>query len=121
QSGHIIMSDHTTTGDGLLAAFHALSVVRKAGKPASDIFHQFEPLPQILKNVRTSAGKPLENTQVIRAIEAATQRLGAEGRLVIRPSGTEPVIRVMAEGDDRALVESVVDDVIGALRASAAA
>lgn len=120
QSGHIIMSDHTTTGDGLLAAFHALSVVKKQGKPASEVFHRFEPLPQILKNVRTRPGKPLEDVQVMRAIEAATNKLGNEGRLVIRPSGTEPVIRVMAEGDDRALVEAVVDDVIGALSASAA-
>ena len=121
QSGHIIMSDHTTTGDGLLAAFHALSVVKKLEKPASEVFHRFEPLPQILKNVRTNgAGKPLENAGVVRAIEAATNKLGKEGRLVIRPSGTEPVIRVMAEGDDRALVEAVVDDVIGALGAPAA-
>jgi phosphoglucosamine mutase len=120
QSGHIIMSDHTTTGDGLLAAFHALAVIKKLGKPASEVFHRFEPLPQILKNVRARAGKPLEEAHVMRAIEAAGQKLGASGRLVIRPSGTEPVIRVMAEGDDRALIETVVDDVIGALSASAA-
>jgi phosphoglucosamine mutase len=95
-------------------------VIKKMGKPASEVFHRFEPLPQILKNVRTRAGKPLEEAVVVSAIEAATQKLGNSGRLVIRPSGTEPVIRVMAEGDDRALVESVVDDVIGALSSAAA-
>ncbi len=120
QSGHIIMSDHTTTGDGLLAALQMLSVLRKLEKPASEVCRRFEPLPQILKNVRTRALKPLEEARVLSAIEAATARLGASGRLVIRPSGTEPVIRVMAEGDDRVLVETVVDDVIGAISASAA-
>jgi phosphoglucosamine mutase len=120
QSGHIIMSDHTTTGDGLLAAFQTLAVLKKSGRPASEACRKFEPLPQILKNVRTRAGNPLEEARVVSAIEAATKRLGAGGRLVIRPSGTEPVIRVMAEGDDRVLVEMVVDDVIGALSASAA-
>ncbi len=120
QSGHIIMSDHTTTGDGLLAAFQTLAVLKKLGKPASEACRRFEPLPQILKNVRTRTEKPLEEARVVSAIEAATKRLGTGGRLVIRPSGTEPVIRVMAEGDDRALVETVVDDVIGALSASAA-
>lgn len=120
QSGHIIMSDHTTTGDGLLAALQMLAVLKKLGRPASEVCRRFEPLPQILKNVRTHSAKPLEEARVIRAIEAATARLGAGGRLVIRPSGTEPVIRVMAEGDDRALIETVVDDVVGALSVSAA-
>ena len=120
QSGHIIMSDHTTTGDGLLAALQALSVIQKLGRPASEVFHRFEPLPQILKNVRYQAGKPLEAAHVQSAIAAANEKLGRDGRLVIRPSGTEPVIRVMAEGDDRALVETVVDEVVGALAASAA-
>ncbi|MFC5066446.1 phosphoglucosamine mutase [Flaviflagellibacter deserti] len=120
QSGHIILSDYTTTGDGLLAALQTLAMVKKTGKPASESCHLFEALPQILKNVRYRSGKPLEQAHVVSAIEAATRRLGTEGRLVIRPSGTEPVIRVMAEGDDRDLVETVVDDVIGALSSVAA-
>lgn len=120
QSGHIIMSDHTTTGDGLLAAFQMLSVLKKLGKPASEACHRFEPLPQILKNMRLRAGNTLDKALMTKVIADAESRLGAGGRILVRPSGTEPVIRVMAEGDDRALVEAVVDDVIGALSASAA-
>lgn len=119
-SGHIVMSDYATTGDGLVAALQLLAVVQKAGRPVSEICHRFEPLPQILKNVRYKAGRPLDDDQVKTAIAAATERLGAEGRLVIRPSGTEPVIRVMAEGDDRDLVENVVDDVADVIRRVAA-
>jgi phosphoglucosamine mutase len=115
QSGHIILADHATTGDGLLAALQLLDVVVRSGKRVSEICHKFEPLPQILKNVRYSAGKPLENALVLAAIQDARRRLGDSGRLVIRPSGTEPVIRVMAEGDDRDLIETVVDDVIDAV------
>ena len=111
QSGHIILSDYSTTGDGLMAALQVLSVLRQENKPVSEVCHQFEPLPQILKNVQTKGGKPLANDSVNAAIEKMRARLGQTGRLVIRPSGTEPVIRVMAEGDDRDLVESVVDDV----------
>ncbi|MDR4305809.1 phosphoglucosamine mutase [Chelatococcus sambhunathii] len=119
-SGHIVMSDYATTGDGLVAALQLLGVVQKAGRPVSEVCHRFEPLPQILKNVRYKAGQPLEDDQVKSAIAAATVRLGAEGRLVIRPSGTEPVIRVMAEGDDRDLVANVVDDVADVIRRVAA-
>ncbi|WP_288582450.1 phosphoglucosamine mutase [uncultured Methylobacterium sp.] len=121
QSGHIIMSDYATTGDGLVAALQLLSVVQRQQRPVSEVCHCFEPLPQVLKNVRYSAGRePLRQDSVVTAIEGARQRLGEGGRLVIRPSGTEPVIRVMAEGDDRDLVVQVVDDVIEALRKVAA-
>jgi phosphoglucosamine mutase len=115
QSGHIIMSDYTTTGDGLIAALQLLAVVKRLDKPVSEVCHCFEPLPQVLKNVRYKSGKPLLESSVVKAIEAGRERLGANGRLVIRPSGTEPVIRVMAEGDDGSLVNSVVDDVVDAV------
>jgi phosphoglucosamine mutase len=97
QSGHIIMSDYTTTGDGLVAALQLLSVVVRRQRPVSEVCHSFDPLPQILKNVRYKSGQPLQNDSVVTAIESARQRLGNAGRLVIRPSGTEPVIRVMGE------------------------
>jgi phosphoglucosamine mutase len=119
QSGHIIMSDYTTTGDGLVAALQLLAVVKRLDKPVSEVCHCFEPLPQILKNVRYRAGKPLLEGIVIKAIEAGKERLGAHGRLVIRASGTEPVIRVMAEGDNGDLVNSVVDDVVDAVTRAA--
>ena len=112
QSGHIVLSDFSTTGDGLISALQVLSCVKKAGRPVSEVCAKFEPVPQFLKNVRYSGGKPLENKSVITAIDEARDRLGKSGRLVIRPSGTEPLIRVMAEGDDRILVESVVDDLV---------
>ena len=120
QSGHIILSDYTTTGDGLLAALQLLAVVKQSGKPVSEVCHCFEPLPQILKNVRYRSGQPLQNAGVVTVIEAARERLGKGGRLVIRPSGTEPVIRVMGEGDDRDLVTEVVNDVVEALTKAAA-
>ena len=120
QSGHIILSDYSTTGDGLVAALQVMAVVARLGKPVSEVCHRFEPLPQILKNVRYSSGRPLEDETVKGAIAAAEARLSRSGRLLIRPSGTEPVIRVMGEGDDRDLVESVVNDVIDALRKVAA-
>jgi phosphoglucosamine mutase len=120
QSGHIIMSDYTTTGDGLIAVLQLLSVVKRLDKPVSEVCHCFEPLPQILKNVRYKQGQPLKDSSVVTAIESARQQLGNEGRLVIRPSGTEPVIRVMAEGDDRDLVIRVVDDIVDAVTRAAA-
>ncbi|MBF9234832.1 phosphoglucosamine mutase [Microvirga alba] len=119
QSGHIIMSDYTTTGDGLIAALQLLAVVKTLDKPVSEVCHCFEPLPQVLKNVRYKSGKPLQNDAVVKAIEAGRERLGANGRLVIRPSGTEPVIRVMGEGDDGDLVNRVVDDVVDAVARAA--
>ena len=120
QSGHIIMSDFTTTGDGLVAALQLLAVVKKLGRPVSEVCHRFEPLPQILKSVRTGGGKPLEDSRVRKMIEDANGRLAASGRLVVRASGTEPVIRVMAEGDDRVLVQSIVDELVTALGEAAA-
>ncbi|SFL61275.1 phosphoglucosamine mutase [Methylorubrum salsuginis] len=120
QSGHIIMSDYATTGDGLVAALQLLSVVKRQERPVSEVCHCFEPLPQILKNVRFRSGEPLRADSVVTAIAQAKDRLGASGRLVIRPSGTEPVIRVMAEGDDRDLVNEVVDEVVDAVSRAAA-
>lgn len=120
QSGHIILSDYSTTGDGLVAALQVLAVVARQGKPVSEVCHRFDPLPQILKNVRYRDGMPLENEKVKVAIADAERRLSNHGRLLIRPSGTEPVIRVMGEGDDRDLVETVVDEVIDALQRAAA-
>ncbi len=115
QSGHMILSDYSTTGDGLVAALQVLAMVKKLGKPVSEVCHLFDPLPQILKNVRYKSGQPLKDKRVVEAIASSTAVLGAHGRLVIRPSGTEPVIRVMAEGDDHALVEKAVNDVVAAL------
>jgi phosphoglucosamine mutase len=114
-SGHIILSDYATTGDGLVAALQVLAVVKKLDKPVSKVCHRFEPLPQVLRNVRYKKGKPLEDAKVRLAIKSAEQKLNGQGRLVIRPSGTEPVIRVMGEGDDKSLVEDVVADIVEAL------
>ena len=120
QSGHIILSDHATTGDGLVAALQVLAEVRRAGAPASEVLHRFEPLPQTLKNVRFGVGsRPLDNAGVKAAITQAEADLDGRGRLLIRASGTEPVIRVMAEGEDSAHVEAVVDRVCEAVRAAA--
>lgn len=120
QSGHIILSDYATTGDGLVAALQVLAEIVRAGAPASEVLHRFEPLPQLLKNVRFAGGKPLEDARVKDVIAAAEAELKGRGRLVIRASGTEPVIRVMAEGDDKAQVEVVVDRICDAVRAAAA-
>jgi len=120
QSGHIILSDFSTTGDGLIAALQVLSVIADSDVPVSDVCRRFDPLPQVLKNIRFSGVAPLEDERVKRAIEQAGLRLGNRGRLLIRPSGTEPLIRVMAEGEDRALVGEVVDSIIDVLRAAAA-
>jgi phosphoglucosamine mutase len=121
QSGHIILSDYTTTGDGFVAALQVLAVVQRSGKPVSQVCHRFEPLPQVQKNVRFKTGKPLEDAKVKVAIASAEKRLDGQGRLVVRSSGTEPVIRVMGQGEDRELVEAAVDDVVEALTKSAAA
>jgi phosphoglucosamine mutase len=115
QSGHLILSDYATTGDGLLAALQVLAVVKKLDRPVSEVCHRFEPLPQVLRNVRYEDARTLESAAVRGAIAAAESRLGASGRLLIRPSGTEPVIRVMGEGDDRGLVEAMVEEIVGAL------
>jgi phosphoglucosamine mutase len=120
QSGHIVLGDYNTTGDGLIAALEVLAGVVKSGKPASEICRLFEPLPQLLKNVRYSGALPLETQAVQSAVREGEERLGKDGRLLIRKSGTEPVIRVMAEGEDEALICAVVDDIVQAVeRASA--
>ena len=118
-SGHIILSDHTTTGDGLLAALQVLAVVKKQQQPISKVCHRFDPLPQVLKNVRRKDGKSLESAKVRNAIKDGEARLDGHGRLVVRPSGTEPVIRVMGEGDDKVLVEEIVDGIVNALTEAA--
>ena len=115
QSGHIILSDFTTTGDGLIAALQVLAVIRREGRAASEVCHRFDPVPQVMKNFRYNGGQPLQNENVRRVIEDAQLKLGCTGRLVIRPSGTEPVIRVMGEGDNADLVESVVNDIVDVL------
>jgi phosphoglucosamine mutase len=117
QSGHIILSDYATTGDGLLAALQVLAEVLQVQKPMSEVARLFEPFPQLLKNVRFARGSasPLEQPHVRQAIAAGEAALGRNGRIVIRPSGTEPVIRVMAEGSDPELVRRVVDDICGAI------
>ena len=119
-SGHIILSDYATTGDGLVTALQVLAVVRKQDRPVSEVCHRFDPLPQIMKNVRHKGGHPLDRVEVQSAIALGERRLNGQGRLVIRPSGTEPVIRVMGEGDDRFLVEEVVDGIVEALTEAAA-
>jgi phosphoglucosamine mutase len=120
QSGHIILSDYATTGDGFVAALQVLAVVQKLRRPVSEVCHRFDPLPQILKNVRYRSGKPLDDSEVKLAISDGEKRLNGHGRLLIRSSGTEPVIRVMGEGEDRVLVEEVVDTIVSALGQAAA-
>src|SRR6266513_2806617 len=120
-SGHIILSDYATTGDGFVAALQVLAVVQKLRRPVSEVCHRFDPLPQILKNVRYRSGKPLEDVAVKSAVVAGEKRLNGHGRLLVRSSGTESVIRVMGEGDDRMLVEEVVDHIVTALGHAAAA
>jgi phosphoglucosamine mutase len=116
QSGHLVLSDFSTTGDGLIAALQVMAVIAETGQKASEAAHLFEPLPQILKNVRYRAGmKPLENQDVATAIQSGEARLAQKGRLLIRKSGTEPLIRVMAEGDDEKLVTTVVGDIVKVL------
>jgi len=115
QSGHIILSDHATTGDGLVAGLQVLAALIERGKPASEILRQFDPVPQFLKNVRYEGGDPLTNAAVKARIAEAEKQVDGRGRLVIRKSGTEPLIRVMAEGDDAAEVEALVDSICEAV------
>jgi phosphoglucosamine mutase len=122
QSGHLVLSDFSTTGDGLIAALQVLAVIAESQQRASEATHLFEPLPQILKNVKYRAGaKPLENQEVATAIQNGEARLANKGRLLIRKSGTEPLIRVMAEGDDEKLVKTVVGDIVKILEKTCAA
>jgi phosphoglucosamine mutase len=115
QSGHIILSDFATTGDGLVAALQVLAALARAGRPASEVCRRFVPLPQSLRSVPCEGTEVLARDDVRAAIEGGERRLGATGRVLIRPSGTEPKVRVMAEGDDAAVVASVVDDIVGVL------
>jgi len=117
QSGHIILHDHATTGDGMMAALQVLAVLADSGKPMSELARQFERVPQLLENVRHKGGKPLNDATVKAAIADAEARLNGSGRIVVRASGTEPLIRVMAEGDDASLVKQVVADISTAVRA----
>ncbi len=116
QSGHMILTDHSTTGDGTIAALQVLSALVASGKPASETLHLFDPVPQLLRNVRFAGGKPLADKAVKAVIAEAEAELAGRGRLVIRPSGTEPVIRVMAEGDDAQQVAAVVERICAAVR-----
>src|SRR6056300_169297 len=120
QSGHMVLSDYSTTGDGLIAGLQVLAAMKYSGRPASDLTQVFEPVPQILENVRFTTGAPLDNEDVKKAIAAAEIKLGNQGRLVIRPSGTEPLIRVMGEGDDAALVKDIVAEIVGTIQSVAA-
>ena len=124
QSGHIVMSDYATTGDGLIAALQVLAVIQQAGRPSSEVFRVFEPMPQRLRSVRftpmAGAPSPLEQAPVKDAIAAAEARLAGSGRLLIRKSGTEPLIRVMAEGEDAALIEALVGEICATIEHSAA-
>jgi phosphoglucosamine mutase len=119
QSGHIILSDFTTTGDGLVAALQLLAVLKQRSLPISEVCTRFEKVPQLLRSVRFKTGKPLEHKHVIQAVADAKAMLGSGGRLVIRESGTEPVIRVMGEADDAALVTSAVGQIEAAIQAVA--
>jgi phosphoglucosamine mutase len=119
QSGHIILTDYATTGDGLVAALQVLAELVTTGKAASELLHLFDPVPQLLKNVRFAGGKPLDAPHVKAAIAEAQSQLNGSGRLVIRPSGTEPLIRVMAEGDDAGQVTRLVDMICDAVKEAA--
>jgi phosphoglucosamine mutase len=112
QSGHIIMSDHATTGDGIIAALQVLALLLRAGKRLSEVSRIFVPLPQLLRNVGFSGTLPLEVASVQLAIHAGQTRLANTGRVLIRTSGTEPLIRVMAEGENEVVVAEVVNDIV---------
>ncbi len=120
QSGHIVLSDFCTTGDGLIAALQVLAVIAQEGKPASQAAHLFEPLPQVLQNVRFRKGAPLDDARVKSCIDDCNARLNGSGRILVRKSGTEPVIRVMAEGDDEKLIRAIVQDIATAIEEAAA-
>jgi phosphoglucosamine mutase len=115
QSGHIILGDYSTTGDGLIAALQVLAAIVDTGAPASRVCKVFDPVPQLLRNVRFLGGAPLQATSVKAAIGAGERRLGSAGRLLVRKSGTEPLIRIMAEGEDEALVAAVVEEIAAAV------
>ena len=119
QSGHIVMTDYATTGDGLLAGLQFLAEMRRTDRPASELHHAFDRVPQKLQNVRYEAGAdPLAKQTVRAAIEGAEARLKGSGRLLIRKSGTEPLIRVMAECEDEALLSEVVGGIVAEVEAA---
>jgi phosphoglucosamine mutase len=120
QSGHIILSDFSTTGDGLIAALQVLAVIAQEGRTASEAAHLFEPLPQVLQNVRFKNGSPLDDAKVKSTIDDANAKLGASGRVLVRKSGTEPLIRVMAEGEDEQVVRAVVRQIASVIEEVAA-
>ncbi len=120
QSGHIVLSDYTTTGDGLIAALEVLAVVVQLGRPVSEVGRVFAPLPQLLRNVRFAGQFPLDNDVIQTAVREAESRLGRGGRVLIRKSGTEPLIRVMAEGPDETLIADVVSQLVDAIERVAA-
>lgn len=115
QSGHIIIGDRATTGDGLLAGLQILSIIKQKDLPASETTQAFTPVPQLLHNVRFRGSVPLDHGDVQKAIQSGQQKLGNEGRIVIRKSGTEPLIRVMAEGENETLIQNIVNDIVGAV------
>jgi phosphoglucosamine mutase len=115
QSGHIILSDFNTTGDGLIAALQALAVFVESEKPVSETGRLFTPFPQVLRNVMVNGGRPLEDEKVQQAVDDGRARLGSSGRVLVRASGTEPLIRVMAEGEDDKLVDEIVEDIVSAV------
>ena len=120
QSGHIVMTDYATTGDGLIAGLQFLAAMADTGRPASELVRQFTPVPQLLKNVRYGAGADPLSTDAVRAeIAAAEVRLAGSGRVLIRKSGTEPLIRVMAEAEDEATLREVVDGIVAAVERAA--
>ena len=110
QSGHIVLSDYSTTGDGLIAALQVLAVVVESGRPTHELLSVFSPFPQLLRNVRYQSTNPMQKERFERALSDAEVRLQGTGRVLVRPSGTEPLIRVMAEGEDEAMITGVVDD-----------
>ena len=119
QSGHIVLSDYSTTGDGLIAALQVLAVIRTSEQPASEVCRMFEPLPQLLKNVRVSAKAEWETADVKQAIAAGEAKLQNSGRILIRESGTEPLVRVMAEGEDATLISHIVEDITSEIKRAA--
>ena len=118
QSGHIILNDYNTTGDGLIAAMEVLAVIVQSGKRTSEVGRMFTPMPQLLQNVRFNGVSPLDDEAVKSAVRHAETRLGNDGRLLIRKSGTEPLVRVMAEGNDETLIKDVVDNIVGAMESA---
>jgi len=117
QSGHLLMTDYSPTGDGTMAAIQILAEIKRQGKPASDVLNVFDPVPQILKNVRYAGENPMAHPKLLEAIEKEQADFAGQGRVLIRASGTEPLIRVMAEGDDSNKVEAVVDRFVALIEA----